>query len=36
MAYEMQLRESQDKVKIRSPWTAALLRFSTLGIYHMV
>ena len=36
MAYEMQLRESQDKVKIRSPWAAALLPFITFGIYHLV
>jgi hypothetical protein len=36
MAYEMQLRESQDKVKIRSPWAAALLPYITLGIYHLV
>jgi hypothetical protein len=36
MAYEMQLRESSDKVKIRSPWAAALLPFVTFGIYHLV
>ena len=36
MAYEMQLRESEDKVKIRSPWAAALLPIITLGIYHLV
>jgi hypothetical protein len=36
MAYEMQLRQSQDRVKIRSPWAAALLPFVTLGIYHLV
>jgi hypothetical protein len=36
MAYEMQLRESGDKVKIRSPWAAALLPFVTFGIYHLV
>ena len=36
MAYEMQIRESQDRVKIRSPWAAALLPFITLGIYHLV
>src|SRR3954471_10789319 len=36
MAYEMQLRESQDKVKIRSPWAAALLPLITFGIYHLV
>ncbi|HVY77473.1 MAG TPA: DUF4234 domain-containing protein [Solirubrobacterales bacterium] len=36
MAYEMQIRESGDKVKIRSPWAAALLPIVTLGIYHLV
>jgi hypothetical protein len=36
MAYEMQLRQSQDRVKIRSPWAAALLPYITLGIYHLV
>ncbi len=36
MAYEMQLRQSQDRVKIRSPWAAALLPIVTLGIYHLV
>jgi hypothetical protein len=36
MAYEMQLRQSQDRVKIRSPWAAALLPFITFGIYHLV
>jgi hypothetical protein len=36
MAYEMQLRGSQDRVKIRSPWAAALLPYVTLGIYHLV
>jgi hypothetical protein len=36
MAYEMQLRQSQDRVKIRSPWAAALLPLITLGIYHLV
>jgi hypothetical protein len=36
MAYEMQLRESGDNVKIRSPWAAALLPYITLGIYHLV
>jgi len=36
MAYEMQIRESGDKVKIRSPWAAALLPIITLGIYHLV
>ena len=36
MAYEMQLRGTQDRVKIRSPWAAALLPIVTLGIYHLV
>jgi hypothetical protein len=36
MAYEMQLRQSQDRVKVRSPWAAALLPYVTLGIYHLV
>jgi hypothetical protein len=36
MAYELQLKESQDEVKIRSPWAAALLPIITLGIYHLV
>jgi hypothetical protein len=36
MAHEMQLRESGDNVKIRSPWAAALLPFVTFGIYHFV
>ena len=36
MAYEMQVRGSEAKVKIRSPWAAALLPIITLGIYHLV
>jgi Domain of unknown function (DUF4234) len=38
MAYEMQIRDGQDqdRVKIRSPWAAALLPLITLGIYHLV
>jgi Domain of unknown function (DUF4234) len=36
MAEELQLRDSQDQVKIRSPWAAALLPIITLGIYHLV
>jgi len=36
MAYEMQIRQSQDRVKVRSPWAAALLPIVTLGIYHLV
>jgi len=36
MAYEMQIRGGQDRVKIRSPWAVALLPLITLGIYHLV
>jgi Domain of unknown function (DUF4234) len=36
MAYELQLRDGEDRVKIRSPWAAALLPIITLGIYHLV
>lgn len=36
MAYEMKIRGSEDRVKIRSPWAAALLPIVTLGIYHLV
>jgi Domain of unknown function (DUF4234) len=36
MAYEMQIRGTESKVKIRSPWAAALLPIITLGIYHLV
>ncbi|MBW8059455.1 MAG: DUF4234 domain-containing protein [Solirubrobacterales bacterium] len=36
MAYEMKIRGTQDQVKIRSPWAAALLPLITLGIYHLV
>jgi hypothetical protein len=36
MAYEMSIRGTQDQVKIRSPWAAALLPIVTLGIYHLV
>ena len=36
MAYEMNIRGTQDKVKVRSPWAAALLPIITLGIYHLV
>jgi hypothetical protein len=36
MAYDLQIRNSQDRVKIRSPWAAALLPIVTLGIYHLV
>jgi Domain of unknown function (DUF4234) len=36
MAYELQIRNSDDRVKHRSPWAAALLPLITLGIYHLV
>jgi Domain of unknown function (DUF4234) len=36
MAYELQIRNSQERVKIRSPWAVALLPIVTLGIYHLV
>jgi hypothetical protein len=36
MAYELQIPETQERVKIRSPWAAALLPIVTLGIYHLV
>ncbi|MGB0091455.1 MAG: DUF4234 domain-containing protein [Solirubrobacteraceae bacterium] len=36
MAYELQIRSSDERVKIRSPWAVALLPIITLGIYHLV
>jgi hypothetical protein len=36
MATEMQLPNSDQQVKIRSPWAVALLPFITLGIYNLV
>src|SRR5450755_1813534 len=36
MAYELEIRDTNDKVKIRSPWAAALLPIITLGVYHLV
>ncbi len=36
MAYDMQIRGTQDQVKIRSPWAVALLPLVTFGIYHLV
>jgi hypothetical protein len=36
MAYELQIPNTQDRVKIRSPWAVALLPIVTLGIYHLV
>jgi len=36
MAYEMKIRGTEDEVKVRSPWAAALLPLITFGIYHLV
>jgi hypothetical protein len=36
MAYELQLKDGQAQVKVRSPWAVALLPIITLGIYHLV
>ena len=36
MAYDLQIRQSEYPVKLRSPWAAALLPIITLGIYHLV
>jgi len=36
MAHELQIKNSQDRVKIRSPWAVALLPIVTLGVYHIV
>src|SRR5829696_9104502 len=36
MAYELQIRDSEHRVKMRSPWAAALLPIITLGVYHVV
>jgi hypothetical protein len=36
MAHELQIKNSQERVKIRSPWAVALLPIVTLGIYHLV
>ncbi|MBV9047700.1 MAG: DUF4234 domain-containing protein, partial [Solirubrobacterales bacterium] len=36
MAYELQVRNSGARVKLRIPWAVALLPIITLGIYHLV
>jgi hypothetical protein len=36
MAEELQLRDGGGPVKVRNPWTVALLPFVTFGIYHLV
>ena len=36
MAQELNIPNSDQKVKIRNPWAVALLPFITFGIYHLV
>ncbi len=36
MAQELQIPNSNDRVKLRSAWAAALLPIITFGIYHLV
>ncbi len=36
MAQELQISGTDARVKLRSPWAAALLPIITLGIYHLV
>jgi hypothetical protein len=36
VAQELENRNTNDRVKLRSPWAAALLPIITLGIYHVV
>ena len=36
LAYEMDIPDSDQKVKVRNPWAVALLPIITLGIYHLV
>src|SRR5437762_4155932 len=36
MAHELQIRNTEERVKVRNPWAVALLPFITLGIYHLV
>ena len=36
MAQELLIRDTQDRVKLRSPWAVALLPIVTLGIYGLV
>lgn len=36
MAYDLTIRDSEHRVRLRSPWAAALLPIVTLGIYHLV
>jgi hypothetical protein len=36
VAYELDIPDSDQKVKVRNPWAVALLPIITLGIYHIV
>jgi len=36
LAQELNIPNSDQKVKIRNPWAVALLPFITFGIYHLV
>src|SRR5436190_21828971 len=36
MAQELTIRGREERVKVRSPWAAALLPLITFGIYHLV
>jgi hypothetical protein len=36
MAYELQIPQSSERVKVRNPWAVALLPLVTFGIYHLV
>jgi hypothetical protein len=36
VAYELDIPDSDQKVKVRNPWAVALLPFITFGIYHLV
>ena len=36
MAYELNIPDSDQTVKVRNPWAVALLPIITLGIYHLV
>src|SRR5919106_4822095 len=36
MAYELQIPQSAERVKVRNPWAVALLPLITFGIYHLV
>src|SRR5438477_11850429 len=36
VAQELRINNTADRVKLRSPWAAALLPIVTLGVYHVV